>query len=68
MIFAQYDQNTKIPLNFQPVKGWNIAFSMDLGYFEVDEEVQKNTRDALEIFKNLGAKVTEVDVGWNLSS
>ena len=58
----------EIPSNFEPVKGWNIAFSMDLGYFEVDEEVQKNTRNALEIFKNLGAKVTEVDVGWNLSS
>ena len=41
---------------------------MDLGYIEVDEEVQKNTRDALQTFRDLGCTVEEVDVGWNLST
>jgi Asp-tRNA(Asn)/Glu-tRNA(Gln) amidotransferase A subunit family amidase len=38
---------------------------MDLGYFQVDPEVQKNTRAAAEVFKSLGCEVKEVDVGWN---
>jgi amidase len=53
-----------LPQTFEAIKGWKIAFSMDLGYFEVDAEVQKNTRAALEVFKSLGCTVDEVDVGW----
>ena len=41
---------------------------MDLGYYEVDEEVQKNTRAALDAFRELGCTVEEVDVGWDLSA
>ncbi|MEL7396340.1 MAG: amidase, partial [Pseudomonadota bacterium] len=28
-----------IPKELKPIKGWKIAYSMDLGYFEVDPEV-----------------------------
>ena len=55
----------EIPETLEPIKGWKVAFSMDLGYFEVDEEVQKNTRDALQTFRDLGCTVEEVDVGWS---
>ena len=58
----------EIPETLEPIKGWKIAYSMDLGYIEVDEEVQKNTRDALQTFRDLGCTVEEVDVGWNLST
>ena len=58
----------EIPESLEPIKGWKIAYSMDLGYIEVDEEVQKNTRDALQTFSDLGCTVEEVDVGWNLSA
>ncbi len=58
----------EIPEQLAGIRGWKVAFSMDLGYFEVDHEVQKNTRDALEVFKSLGCKVTEVDVGWTLAT
>ncbi len=53
-----------IPQTLQPIKGWKIAYSMDLGYFEVDPEVVKNTKETLEILKECGAELEEVDLGW----
>jgi len=40
---------------------------MDLGAFQVDDEVQKNTLASLDIFRQLGASVEEVDLGWDAS-
>jgi amidase len=53
-----------LPTTYKPIKGWKIAFSMDLGFFEVDREVQKNTLAALDLFRSLGATVETVDLGW----
>ncbi len=53
-----------LPTKYKPIKNWKIAFSMDLGLFEVDREVQKNTRAALDVFRSLGATVEEVDLAW----
>jgi Asp-tRNA(Asn)/Glu-tRNA(Gln) amidotransferase A subunit family amidase len=53
-----------LPTTYKPIKGWKIAFSMDLGFYRVDREVQKNTLAALEVFRSLGAEVHEVDLGW----
>ena len=57
----------EIPDRLEGIKGWKIAFSMNLGYFEVDKEVQANTLEALEAFKSLGCTVEEVDIGWDFS-
>jgi Asp-tRNA(Asn)/Glu-tRNA(Gln) amidotransferase A subunit family amidase len=54
----------RLPLEGRPIKGWKIAYSMDLGLFEVDPEVRANTMAALEVFRSLGATVTEVKLGW----
>ena len=54
-----------IPKKFENIKNWKIAYSMDLGFFEIDKEVQKNTLDILKKFKSLGAKVEEVKLNWN---
>jgi len=54
-----------LPTAYTPIKGWRIAFSMNLGFFEVDPEVAKNTRAALDVFRSLGATVDEVDLGWD---
>ena len=54
-----------IPEKFENIKGWKIAYSMDLGYFEVDNEVQKNTLEIIEKCKELGAQVEEVKINWN---
>ncbi len=47
------------------IRGMKIAFSMNLGYFEVAEDVQQNTREAVRAMKRLGATVEEVDLGWD---
>ena len=53
-----------LPTRFKPIKGWKIGYSMNLGAFDVDPEVVKNTRKALDVFRSLGAEVEEVDLGW----
>jgi amidase len=58
----------RIPEVLGDIKGWRIAVSMDLGYFEVDPEVRKNTEVALAVFRELGAVVEPVDLGWTLAS
>lgn len=54
----------RLPLDYKPIKGLKIAYSFDLGIFEVDDEVRRNTADALDVFRSLGAAVEEVDLGW----
>jgi amidase len=53
-----------LPTTYNPIEGWKIAFSMDLGFYNVDAQVQKNTLAALDVFRSLGATVEEVDLGW----
>ncbi|MCV3210828.1 amidase [Mesorhizobium sp. YC-39] len=57
-----------VPVDRSGIKGWKIAYSLDLSYFELDEDVRRNTLKALEVFKSLGAEVTEVDLGWTKKS
>jgi len=54
----------EIPENLDDIKGWRIAYSMDLGFVEVDEDVRNNTLQALKTFESLGARVEEVKLGW----
>jgi Asp-tRNA(Asn)/Glu-tRNA(Gln) amidotransferase A subunit family amidase len=54
----------RLPLDYKPIRGWKIALSMDLGSFEVDEDVRRNTLAACDVFRSLGATVEEVDLGW----
>jgi amidase len=54
-----------LPQRFEGIRGWKVALSMDLGYFELDPEVRRSTLEAAEVFKQLGCEVDEVDVGWN---
>jgi amidase len=53
-----------LPLEGRPIKGWKIAYSLDLGMFEVDPDVRANTLAAVQVFRDLGATVTEVKTGW----
>lgn len=54
----------RLPLTYKTIKGWKIAYSPDLGVYEVDEDVRRNTEAALDVFRSLGATVTEVKTGW----
>lgn len=53
-----------LPDSYQSIKDWKIAYSPNLGCFEIDPEVEKNTLAALDVFRSLGATVQEVDLGW----
>jgi Asp-tRNA(Asn)/Glu-tRNA(Gln) amidotransferase A subunit family amidase len=61
-------QTLPTTFDIDAVRGWKIAFSPDLGYYEVDHEVAANTRAAVEAFRSLGAQVDEVDLGWDMSA
>ncbi len=54
-----------LPESHDHIKGLKIAWSMDLGFFEADEHVRRNTMQTLEVLKDLGAELAEVDFGWN---
>jgi amidase len=54
-----------LPDSGDEVRGLRVAYSMDLGFYRIDPEVRRNTLGALDIFRNLGLTVEEVDVGWN---
>jgi len=54
-----------IPDTLEGIKGWKVALSIDLGYVQVEPEVERNTRAAAEVFRKLGCTVEEVDLGWD---
>jgi Asp-tRNA(Asn)/Glu-tRNA(Gln) amidotransferase A subunit family amidase len=55
----------RIPSDLKEIKGWKIAYSMDLDFFEIDDNVRANTLDVLDALRELGAEVEEVDFGWD---
>ncbi|MEE9301017.1 MAG: amidase [Alphaproteobacteria bacterium] len=54
----------RIPSDLKDIEGWKLAYSIDLGYIEVDPEVRNNTEAALQVFREMGCRVEEVDLGW----
>ena len=54
----------RLPLHPDGIKGWRIGLSMDLGYFEVDPEVVRNTEFAVAALREAGAIVEEVIIPW----
>lgn len=49
------------------ISRWRVAYSMDLGFMEIDNSVKQNTLRALDVFRSLGAQVEEVQLGWDES-
>ena len=54
----------RLPLDPGGIEGWRIGLSMDLGYFEIDPDVARNTRDAADALREAGASVEEVRLPW----
>lgn len=54
----------RLPLEPSSIRGLKIACSVDFGYVPVDSDVRRNLLEALDVFRRLGAKVSEVDLGW----
>ncbi len=55
----------RIPGRMNGIEGWRVALSLDLGYVTVDPEVERNTRTAAGVFRDLGCVVDEVALGWH---
>lgn len=47
------------------VKGLKIGFSPNLGYVDVDPEIEASIAEAAEVFEQLGAEVIRVDPGFS---
>ena len=46
------------------LRGRRFALSVDLGFFAVDAEIERNLRNAAAALREGGAIVEEVDLGW----
>jgi amidase len=54
----------EVPVEFGDLRSWRVAYSIDLGYFEVDADVVTATEAALDVFRGLGCQVEEVALPW----
>jgi Asp-tRNA(Asn)/Glu-tRNA(Gln) amidotransferase A subunit family amidase len=61
---ATLKETFHLPSIFEPINGMKIALSIDLGFYEVDLEVDAAVRDAARAFVELGCDVTEVELSW----
>jgi len=53
-----------IPDTFDGIEGMTIAVSIDLGHHEMDADVVRETRAALDALREAGATVDEIAVDW----
>ena len=56
----------EIPASLDDVDGLRVALSVDLGSWEVDDDVAANTRAAADALASAGAVVEEVELPWSL--
>lgn len=61
---ASLKPRLELPLQPAPVRGLRVALSVDLGYFDVDEETARNTRAAAQHLRDQGCVVEEVQLAW----
>jgi len=54
----------RIPEQLGDVAGWRVAWSPDLGFAAIDPVVARNTERALDVFRELGCDVQQVELGW----
>lgn len=62
---ASLKPKVTLPAEYGNLKSWRVAYSIDLGYQPVSEEVRRNTLATLDVFRDLGAIVEEVAVKWS---
>jgi aspartyl-tRNA(Asn)/glutamyl-tRNA(Gln) amidotransferase subunit A len=58
----------EIPGELAPIAGMRIAFSADLGCYQVDADVAANTRAAAERLRDAGAAIEEIALPWDLET
>jgi Asp-tRNA(Asn)/Glu-tRNA(Gln) amidotransferase A subunit family amidase len=58
----------EIPAMLDPIEGMRIAFSPDLGCYDVDADVAANAAAAADRLRAAGATVEEVTLPWDLAT
>ena len=58
----------ELPILYPSVKDMRIAYSPDEGWADVDPEVVEATNDSVQILRDLGAKVDEVDFKLDITA
>jgi Asp-tRNA(Asn)/Glu-tRNA(Gln) amidotransferase A subunit family amidase len=54
-----------IPLHFPAdLKGSRIAYTLDFGYLDIEDDIVRNTLEAVDRLRALGAEVVEVDLDF----
>lgn len=61
---ATISPKIELPIQAAPVRGMRIAFSVDLGFFDVHPEIERNTREAAARLREQGAIVEEIQLAW----
>ena len=61
---ATVRQKITLPLTYPGIRGWKVAYTLDVGNGVVAPEVEANTLRTLAALKALGARVEEVALGW----
>ena len=56
--------NIKIQIGDRDLTGAKIAFSMDLGCYDVSEDVQRETKQSIDALRQAGAEVIDIEVNW----
>jgi Asp-tRNA(Asn)/Glu-tRNA(Gln) amidotransferase A subunit family amidase len=56
----------RIPSALKPIDGWRVAICVNLGAWDVDEEVAANTRAVGDALAEAGATVVEVELPWTM--
>lgn len=61
---ATLRQDIHLPLDYDTIKGWRVGYSFDLGAFNVAPEVRQNLQNTIDLIRDLGAGVEEIDLDW----
>lgn len=54
----------KIPGQLGNIRGMKIAYSIDLGHYLVIDDVRRETLATLDVLRDAGAEVTEIEIDW----
>lgn len=61
---ASLRETINLPTEYADIKGWRVAYSVDLGAFNVAPEVKQNLMNTVNLLVDLGVEVEEVDLDW----
>tara|TARA_B100000029_G_scaffold287133_1_gene280875 strand:- start:367 stop:1788 length:1422 start_codon:yes stop_codon:yes gene_type:complete len=53
-----------LPIDASHITGLKIAYSLDLGHYEVVDDVRRETLHALDALRDAGAEVEAVNIDW----